>query len=722
MSSLGMLQCVPFTDTLVPTSEETVLAATNGFVASANLPAGYDPVLGAQLNLAGQYPVKTTWSTTKTLPALDARYWFIQFPRPNIGSVVHGADDNTLNISLAWGDLDQTFSFCFNADDATNHPLAAYEPQTFQGLTWTFSLAIDSTIIPFDQNYGLTLTLNTTAGQFIVRMWNYITAGSTDTNATFVVNFNNLQGGWTPTGPVIDPTTIQQIFFTFTNVQYGNAVKLPAFENSALVFKQLGYTGPALTANIPGISAHGLQMTAGYDDLYDLTPKVIVDQIVALGYSEFCTLYIGESHFMTLGWNTARAAFVYSLSTDPICAPTIAWFTDFYTRLKAAGIQLIWSVSYEMLYEYLPLGWSQQDYQGNLALTGYTPPSALMAFTRADVMQHLKNTVAQCFSVQPSGDTHYLQIGEPWWWDGSYDANAPCFYDPTTVALFASENPGKTMAIFESNTAPVNTAEELFTANWLQAQLGISTQVLATYAKTLYAHVKTGVLFYTPQAFAAQLMTIVNYPVPYWKSPNLDYFQIECYGEVTAGQIALQNTQIATVMAQLGYGQNYQYFGGFVNLATDAAVQWPLIYQAIAAAKQLGINNNAIWSYSQITRDGILVYSPWQLAAAGYETPNGEHINEAVQMLKLQAQMQLGLAENDIAYYFYYNSTANIFQIIAGPAGLNTLDQIQPKRIMLQLLLDAQGLIIGNEECYVTEFAFPPASPFSRSPISPVVV
>lgn len=101
-------------------------------------------------------------------------------------------------------------------------------------------------------------------------------------------------------------------------------------------------------------------------------------------------------------------------------------------------------------------------------------------------------------------------------------------------------------------------------------------------------------------------------------------------------------------------------------------------------------------------------------AYAGAEiAANSEHVQEAFQMLKVKAITCLDLTEGTVSYYYYFDDNNNAFQIVAGQPGLNALNQIQSMRVMLQLVLDPQGNILGTGECYTTSLAFPPASPFA---------
>jgi hypothetical protein len=93
---------------------------------------------------------------------------------------------------------------------------------------------------------------------------------------------------------------------------------------------------------------------------------------------------------------------------------------------------------------------------------------------------------------------------------------------------------------------------------------------------------------------------------------------------------------------------------------------------------------------------------------------NSEHIAEAFQMLTVKATFELGLESSAISYYYYLDNN-NAFFVIAGPAGLSATNQIQPYRAVLRLVLDANGNILSAGDCYVTDLAFPPASPFAHA-------
>jgi hypothetical protein len=548
--------------------------------------------------------------SSETFKAFDLRWWVTSFSRPNIASAV-SLDNDTVQLKLGWADCDQLHQFVFYTLDGKDHPFFKFSAcSNLANTVLELTIGFDQHIIPYDQPFGLTLTIETADGaSHYIRCWNYMTSGS-PTNASFRFDFNNLRTGIDINSPgfqIVDPTNIVAIFLTFTHPEFGNKVKLDDYAYSTVTIRQGANTGNLVVfkAQPP---AWGIQMTLDYDDLYDQNPYRIVRQIVGLGYSGNCTVYIGMSHFYRVGWIASENRFRYSLKDLPWNDASLAWLKDLYQRLKAVGIRMIFSMSYELLTLYAPLEWCQYDATGAISQTGWVPPSSLLAFTRTDVMAHFKNAAAQTLSVCDPGDEKWFQIGEPWWWDGSFSAaHLPCFYDSTTKALYQAQY-GQAMYNFASLNDPITDPNAIRTAQFLNAQLGQSTNAISAHVKSHASNVKTGVLFFTPQAFGSGVTRAVNYPEAYWVKPNYDFFQIETYDEVTAGAIALQNDQVSELRSRLGYSlSELHYFAGFVLFPAQASTDWPLIYQGVAYAYLQGIANIAIWSYSQIVRDGVVV-------------------------------------------------------------------------------------------------------------------
>lgn len=130
------------------------------------------------------------------------------------------------------------------------------------------------------------------------------------------------------------------------------------------------------------------------------------------------------------------------------------------------------------------------------------------------------------------------------------------------------------------------------------------------------------------------------------------------------------------------------------------------------------MSNSTAGMYQFVPTADTLVATTEQAVLAAINTyagaeiaANDEHIAEAFQMLKVKTIYGAQLPEGSIAYYYYFDDNNNAFLVIAGPAGMNAANQIQPKHGRLQLVLDIYGNIIGAGECYDTSLAFPPAAP-----------
>src|SRR5690606_6695664 len=143
--------------------------------------------------------------------------------------------------------------------------------------------------------------------------------------------------------------------------------------------------------------------------------------------------YVGMSHYFALDGGL--------LATGGLNAPCAAWHADFLARAKALGLEVILSLSYELLDQHCPDGWKQRAADGSPALTGWEPPSALLSPANADAMAWLQG-IARAFAglAVAAGQKVRFQIGEPWWWvtaDGRiclYDAAARAAFAPAAIA------------------------------------------------------------------------------------------------------------------------------------------------------------------------------------------------------------------------------------------------------------------------------------------------
>src|SRR3546814_14501016 len=74
--------------------------------------------------------------------------------------------------------------------------------------------------------------------------------------------------------------------------------------------------------------------------------------MVQLGYRGDLVHYVGMSHYMRL--ETADGAFHASLAGGALNAPFAAWHVGFSAACEAAGLGVIWSLSYVLFYDSFP--------------------------------------------------------------------------------------------------------------------------------------------------------------------------------------------------------------------------------------------------------------------------------------------------------------------------------------------------------------------------------
>lgn len=195
-----------------------------------------------------------------------------------------------------------------------------------------------------------------------------------------------------------------------------------------------------LGINTTGLAPHYIRMTDGYDNAYPFAPERIVNQMMKLGYREWYNIYIGISHHHHLDWNPTTEKYEIDLTPGFQLAPAAqAFFEDLYSRLHDEGFKIISSVSFEILDQLCPSAWAQRDATGQQALTGWTPSSTLVSPSSAPAMAYLRDTFLALADIANDLTAPvYFQIGEPWYWDGSFSGGVrrPFIYDSNMVAEY----------------------------------------------------------------------------------------------------------------------------------------------------------------------------------------------------------------------------------------------------------------------------------------------
>lgn len=386
-----------------------------------------------------------------------------------------------------------------------------------------------------------------------------------------------------------------------------------------------------------------VRMCDGYDDSYNLCPERIVQAMSYLGYSGQYVIYIGASHLHDLVWDEYADNFQINPEV-PVSLPSRLWFTDMFERLIAAGFTPVISQSYEALAEFCPEAWQQRDHTGAGARTGWEPPSTLLSPCNTEAMDYLKDVALKMCELLDAagGDIHY-QIGEPWWWDGSYTGGGPCIYDSYTTAAYVSDtsNPVPTPYIEDINEQLDTSDVRWDYIDWCSAKLGDSSLWLRDQVLAEYTAAKTYVLLFTPQILSptSEIAVRLNLPIDKWEYPAFDVLQLEDYDWIVAGEWDLHALTLSAGTETLSYPlSNIQYFGGFNLNHEDAEDVWPNIKRAIDDALTWGIAEVCVWARPQVFRDGWFPHSDRLAPALGLSPDPGVQYDEPIFPIDLQAK------------------------------------------------------------------------------------
>jgi uncharacterized phage protein (TIGR02218 family) len=405
------------------------------------------------------------------------------------------------------------------------------------------------------------------------------------------------------TGGFAIPSGAEAFVNTATDEQIGESPAQVDISNISVTGPNS--TLPMLTTPQP---AHALRMTDGYDNAYPFSPERLVEQVHALGYRGPYVLYMGISKFHSLSWNAGEARYVVDPAKPKLNAPTEQWLDDFFARLHAKGFTIIVSVSFEILAQFMPTPWKQRDANGNEAQTGWEPPSSLIAPTNTDGRAYLRDVFLATLARLPGGAPIHFQIGEPWWWDGSYGTNAPHIYDAITEAAYVSATgqavPTPRLTSIYGQPAPA----QLPYLQWCRDQLGAVTNWLVAQVKATHPTATTYLLVFTPQILRgdAPMLRTLNFPEAAWQHPAFDVLQIEDYDKIVEGDYAFTDLtwELATTVLQYPKDQ-IDYFAGF-NLLPSTTWIWFNTDKAIWRAFNEAPKDVYVWSREQVMRDGWL--------------------------------------------------------------------------------------------------------------------
>lgn len=393
------------------------------------------------------------------------------------------------------------------------------------------------------------------------------------------------------------------------------AYPLAASVDAVIDITNISVTGGNSTVpiNTFPMDAHPIRMTDGYDNAYPFTPERLVNQMTKLGYRSWYNIYIGISHHHSLKWDAGQSKYMIDPAGPVLCEAAQSFFTDLYTRLHAAGFKIVTSVSFEILDQLCDSAWSQRDWNNEQALTGWSPASTLVSPCSVDGVDYLKSVLVELADVAAGvGAPVYSQVGEPWWWDGSFSTTGvrrPFIYDADTQAAYvaATSNPVPT-PFLQNVTTPIGIHAPYL--DFCRQKLGQAGLALRDAVLAAHPTATTLILIFTPQFLGTPdaIIRRINLPTE-WNAPAFDILQVEDYDKIVIGDYNFtldQTVRAATDI--LGYAlSDTQYFIGF-NLFKETTWIWYNIDKGLLNVDGLGFAETFIWSREQVFRDGW-VYS-----------------------------------------------------------------------------------------------------------------
>ena len=214
------------------------------------------------------------------------------------------------------------------------------------------------------------------------------------------MRFSALEGGFLlPTeSDLVWPRDIDRMFISLTAPGYDGASAQPraGVANGWAELTGISCEGEGAMLEIGDVIVppHGLAIATGYDDNGVQTPARLLRNIRQLGYRGSIIHYVGMSHYFEL--NALGGAYLVGSSAAVLNQPARNWHMAFFAECALCGFSPIASLSYEVLAQHCPPAWQQRAYNGDPALTGWSPPSTLLSPSNAaanDVAAHGRHRV-----------------------------------------------------------------------------------------------------------------------------------------------------------------------------------------------------------------------------------------------------------------------------------------------------------------------------------------
>lgn len=589
------------------------------FITESNMPR---PIASAVLTDGQQIPYDTA------LQRFDPVFWLTNFgPIPMVASITIPRENSVRVDAISYGESDLT-GFIWNSEDTKDHPMLRYETnKDYRNVTLEFTWIPFGPVAPLnDEQISPTLAMEgrDESGNpkvYFIRLYNYAT-DLLDGSWRVSIDFDTAIAGWDETEEPLYAGDVDNIFISIPSTSYveGSTSQLsePIVFGVELSDIQVTGTGAYIKRRNVEISKHEIGVCIGASDATDICPERLLYNASALGYDTTWVNYVGMAHWPVLKRSGEAWIADDASPLGVINPPAESWGRALARMAKTAGLEIIWSLSYELLWQNSPPEWAQRDLNGEPALTGWSPPSTLISPANTQAVEYLKRVGARFVSYsEEAGITKRFQAGEQWWWTGSITntGSSPYIYDDATVAAIAPEP-------IENINDPLTPAQRdtLDAAGALNAVASVSI-ANASGADFTY------LLIYTAGILNDDFPEIrrMNCP-PGWKYPAFDYVQVEDYDWAQEAMWEPISNAIDYVTTELEYPiEAQEYFAGFVWHPEDAERLWTNI---VEAGNRFGIRRRVhqtyYWALHQVMRDGLVILASRPRVKKTYYGKDGE--------------------------------------------------------------------------------------------------
>lgn len=555
------------------------------------------------------------------------RFWTIDSQPTESCSVI--SSGNTLTARMINRTVAGLSGILWDSEDKFDHTGVSYETITnYAGRMLKFRMEIGGNQYTFNEpDHAPTLTVTNTLGTpSYVSLRHYTSDVSEDgRQATITIDFDNLYSGFFNDAKV-STSDIGQLMLTMSSKDYDESqVGVPLETNQELSLK-ITLMEPSkgwsrMEVFDAHIAAHDVGMATSYDDMYNLTPERVVENMWRLGYRGRVNHYCGMSHYYETQWNKANSKWELNQAVK-INNSTREWHNSFMKELSSRGYSAHCSVSFELMSTVCPVEWVQHDWNDNLAATGYTPPSYVLSPTIDGGMDYITNVMIEFGQImRNNGLTPGLQIGEPWWWY-NVATGMPCVYDyPTKLAFNAATGLYAEDMGTLSNPKTSATIEKY--KEFVRDRLGQRVVAIANRIRTALPGASVSPLPFLPSILGNSFMEEINLPTNYYTPNNFESYGTECYDWMLEGKMEKGKEAVTVPKDRMGWTDSRIYYlAGFVPNLTLAPIYGFSVnspYQRELWKVIIGnMNHNAvdfptmrqyIWAYPQVMEDSLTIYS-----------------------------------------------------------------------------------------------------------------